>query len=42
MPLLAISKTILANLDISKIFTKVPHPAIKFNEKHDGDVAKIV
>ncbi len=33
-------KDILANFDVSKIFEIVPDPYVKFDEKHDGDIAE--
>ncbi len=30
----------MANLDISKIYVKMPYPYVEFDEKHDGDIAK--
>ncbi len=43
MPLqLVCSKGILANLNVSKIFTVVPYPYVKFEEKQYGDVAELV
>ncbi len=40
--LLLYSKDILLNLDASKVFAKEPFPYEKFDEKHDGDVTKLV
>ncbi len=36
------SKGIFNNLDVSKIFSKVPYPYVKFNEKHDGDIYELI
>ncbi len=35
-----IVKAVSPILDEYKIFVKVPHPVIKFDQKHDGEIAE--
>ncbi len=37
-----IVKAVSLILDKYKILGKVPHPLIKFDEKHDGDVTELI
>ncbi len=41
-PTLLIAIAISHVLDEYKLFAKVPHPLIKFDEKHDGEVTEPV